>query len=97
MQEVELHINEKGRGGFYISEDGEQLGVMQIGITGKDLIAFHTEVSPDKKGKGIGKILLETMVDYARGHGLKVIPLCPYVYAQFKRNNEKYADIWKKE
>ncbi|HEU4902844.1 MAG TPA: N-acetyltransferase [Flavisolibacter sp.] len=36
-----------------------------------------------------------TMVDYARKNGLKVIPLCPYVHAQFKRHPADYADVWK--
>lgn len=36
------------------------------------------------------------MSDYAREHELKVIPLCFYVYAQFKRHPEQYAGIWKK-
>jgi predicted GNAT family acetyltransferase len=36
------------------------------------------------------------MAAYARGHHLKVIPLCPFVNAQFKRHPEEYADIWEK-
>ena len=37
------------------------------------------------------------MVDYARKHDLKVIPLCPYVHAQFKRHPDEYADVWNKQ
>jgi hypothetical protein len=37
------------------------------------------------------------MVDYARKNKLKVIPLCPYVHAQFKRHPKEYADVWNNE
>jgi uncharacterized protein len=36
------------------------------------------------------------MVDYAREHKLKVIPLCPYVNAQFRRHPDQYQDVWNK-
>jgi predicted GNAT family acetyltransferase len=34
------------------------------------------------------------MVGYARERKLKIIPLCPYVQAQFKRHPDTYADVW---
>ncbi|RYG04616.1 MAG: N-acetyltransferase, partial [Chitinophagaceae bacterium] len=45
-------------------------------------------------GKGLAKELLNTMVAYARANRLKVVPLCPYVHAQFKRHPEDFADVW---
>jgi hypothetical protein len=38
--------------------------------------------------------MLQAMVDHARKNGLKVIPLCPYVHAQFKRHPQEYSDLW---
>jgi uncharacterized protein len=35
------------------------------------------------------------MTNYARSHRLQVIPLCPYVHAQFKRHPDEYADLWR--
>ncbi len=94
MVEIKTVLNEKGRGSFLLMEDGKQMGEMMIGITGTHIIAFHTEVAPEAEGKGFGRQLLNTMVEYAREHHLKVKPLCPYVYAQFKRHPEEYADLW---
>jgi predicted GNAT family acetyltransferase len=45
----------------------------------------------------VAQQLLNHMVEYAREHKLKVIPLCPYVLAQFKRHPEKYVDLWNKD
>lgn len=95
MEEVKLDFNEKRNGHFYINDNDEQIAEMQIGLSGDDLTVYHTEVSPKAGGKGLAKELLKAMVDYARKNHLKVIPLCPYVFAQFKRHPDEYADIWK--
>lgn len=94
MNAVETNIAENGRGHFYVTEDGLRAGEMEFSIAGDQLTVYHTEVFESAKGKGLGKVLLTAMVEYARGRQLHVIPLCPYVYAQFKRNKEQYADIW---
>jgi predicted GNAT family acetyltransferase len=49
------------------------------------------------KGQGVAGQLLSAMVAYARANTLKVIALCPYVTAQFKRHPEEYGDVWKKD
>ncbi len=96
MEEIQLKLNEKNHGGFYIVDGEEELGEMEISIAGDKLTVYHTEVSPKLEGKGFAKKLLATMVDYARKSDLKVIPLCPFVNAQFKRHPDEYADIWNK-
>lgn len=94
MEDVKLGFDEKGYGKFSISEENEQIAEMVISITGNDLTVYHTEVFPKGEGKGLAKKLLAAMVDHARQHALKVIPLCPYVHAQFKRHPDEYADVW---
>ena len=97
MAEVKLNLDEKKHGAFYIMEGAEQMGEMVIGISGSNLTVYHTEVSAKTEGKGYAKKLLNEMVDYARKNSLKVIPLCPYVHAQFGRHPQEYADVWNKE
>ena len=94
---VELKLDKKNNGGFYIMDEAEQIAEMAISISGNNLTVYHTEVSQKAEGKGLGKELLSAMVDHARKNGLKVIALCPFVHAQFKRHPEQYADIWNKE
>ncbi len=96
MEDVQLKLNEKGFGHFYIMEADDQLGEMEVRISGSDLIVYHTEVSTRAKGKGYAKILLAEMVGHARKSNLNVIPLCPFVRAQFERHPDQYSDIWKK-
>jgi len=94
MADIQVRLNQKGHGAFYVYENGQQLGEMVIGIAGKTLTVYHTEVMPEAEGKGYGRQLLNAMVAYAREHQLQVMPLCPYVHAQFKHYPEDYADVW---
>jgi predicted GNAT family acetyltransferase len=86
MSEVKLNLNEVGHGAFYAMDGPEQLGKMVVGIKESELTVYHTEVSHKAEGQGIAKKMLDEMVAYSRAHDLKVIPLCPYVLAQFKRH-----------
>lgn len=94
MDDVRLNLNANGHGTFYIMDGDEQMGEMVVSIAGSNLTVYHTEVSAKAEGKGLAKKLLTAMVEYARTKGLKVIPLCPYVHAQFKRHPEEYRDLW---
>ena len=94
MEEIKLKLNDHGRGAFVIEEGNERLAEMDLGIAGNNLTVYHTEVSEKLKGKGVAAQLLSKMVEYAREHEQKVIPLCSYVQAQFKRHPEQYQDIW---
>lgn len=95
--EVQFKVDDSGKGAFFIEEGGSRVAEMVISISGNNLTVFHTEVSESLKGKGVATLLLETMVQYVRDNNLKVIPLCPYVNAQFRRHKDKYDTIWNKE
>ena len=97
MDEIQFKLHDNGKGAFYIEENGEQLATMEIGIKDNNMTVYHTEVSEKLKGKGVATSLLTTMVDYARKNNLKVIALCPFVSAQFKRHPELYNDIWNQD
>ncbi len=96
MEEAILKLNEQNQGAFVIMEGEEQLGEMVLSISGPELTVYHTEVSPKAEGRGLAKVLLNAMVAYARAHQLKVVPLCPFVHAQFKRHPQEFEDIWVK-
>lgn len=94
MFEVNLELDDNGKGAFKLTEDGTEVGEMVVGILGASMRVYHTEVDPAFEGKGLAKKLLETMAAYARENNLKVTPLCEYVHAQFKRHPEEFTDIW---
>ncbi|HRE51191.1 MAG TPA: GNAT family N-acetyltransferase [Flavitalea sp.] len=96
MENISLMLNEQGHGGFYIKDGDKQVAEMSVSLAGNVLTVHHTEVFPEAEGKGLGKRLFAGMTDYARKNGLTVVALCPFVYAQFKKNRQEYADIWRR-
>ena len=94
MNEVQLSINEQQEGMFFIKDGEDTVGEMVFSLSPTHLTVYHTEVAQKPETKGFAVKLLDAMVNYARNHSLKVIPLCPYVHLQFKRYPEKFADLW---
>jgi uncharacterized protein len=96
MNDIELKLKDNGQGVFVIEEGDARLAEMEIAVSNGNLTVYHTEVAEQLKGKGVAAKLLSSMATYARENKLKVVPLCPYVLAQFKRHPDQYADIWNK-
>ena len=47
--------------------------------------ATHTGVPREMEGKGVGSKLFQAMVEDARAEGYKVLPVCPFIVAKYKR------------
>lgn len=58
------------------------------------IIIDHTLVPDAFRGQGVGLKLVERGVADARAAGKKIIPLCPFAAAQFRRHPE-WADVLK--
>lgn len=88
---IQHRIGDVGhKGMFYVGNDGGILAEMVYTMAGpQKMIIEHTEVDDSLGGKGVGKQLLMTAVEYARTHNIKIIPLCPFAKAMF----DKLAEI----
>ncbi|WP_405204948.1 GNAT family N-acetyltransferase [Aquimarina sp. LLG6339-5] len=84
---MEIEIRERENKGFAIArENDKKAGLMSYSIPGSDFIIIdHTEVEPEYNGKGVGKKLLYKIVEMAREKNLKILPLCPFANAMFKK------------
>ncbi|MFD2725900.1 GNAT family N-acetyltransferase [Hyunsoonleella rubra] len=81
------------KGCFYVEMEGEQKAEMTYTFAGDNkIIIDHTEVDPSLKGQGVGYKLVETAVAYAREKNIKILPLCPFANAVFKKRKE-YSDV----
>jgi hypothetical protein len=61
---------------------------------GDTLMVLHTEVPRSIEGRGLGSVLVQGMLDLARSHGDKVVPLCGFV-RHFIAEHPDYADLVK--
>ncbi|WP_298902087.1 GNAT family N-acetyltransferase [uncultured Psychroserpens sp.] len=87
------HEDYGNKGRFYYELNGKEKGLMTYSHAGADkIIIDHTEVDPSLKGQGIGYMLVEASVDYARANSIKILPLCPFAAAVFKKRT-KYNDV----
>ncbi len=83
-----------GKGGrFFLHENGKDLAEMSYVWAGEErFIIDHTEVDPSLEGKGVGKALVATGVEFAREKKASILPLCPYAKKVMERMPE-YADV----
>lgn len=87
------HKQVGGKGMFFVQQEGAILAEMVYTmVSAEKMIIEHTEVSDELRGQNIGFQLVNTAVEYARNHGIKIFPLCPFANAVFKKKPE-FADV----
>ena len=82
---------------FYVGDNTEEpLAEITIVLKGpKQFIINHTMVSDELRGQGVGDLLLEEVVKYARESNRQIIPVCPFAKARLEKNRRQYADVLK--
>ena len=56
------------------------------------IIADHTGVDDSLRGTGVARALVDRLVADARRDGIRIVPQCSYVLAQFRRNPD-WSDV----
>jgi predicted GNAT family acetyltransferase len=83
------HTKSGSKGLFFVEYEGEVAAEMVYTMpAGDQMLIEHTEVSDTLRGKNIGYELVHAGVEYARHHGLKIIPLCPFAKAVLSKKLE---------
>jgi predicted GNAT family acetyltransferase len=92
----EIELENSGSKGRYVlrSPDGDEAEMTFTTIGQHQIIIDHTEVPDAFRGQGAGLRLVTRAVEDARAAGKKIIPLCPFANAQFRRHKE-WADVLK--
>lgn len=81
------------RGRFVTTVDGHEaeLTYSKLGDSG-NVVADHTGVPTAIGGRGIASALVKFLVADAKAGGYRIVPLCPFVKAQFEKHPE-WADV----
>lgn len=75
-----------------VADLGEEAELELSRVSGALMIAAHTGVPEAMAGRGVGMALVDRLIADARAEGFRIIPLCPFVKAQFGRHPE-WADV----
>lgn len=88
MEHTVQHHESGSKGAFFVADaTGQQIATMTYSRANAGLIIIdHTDVDPSLAGQGVGRALLNALVDWARNSNTKVMPLCPFATAQFKKD-----------
>ena len=79
-------------GRFELLVDGEVAGVAEYHARGDVVVVPHTEIAVDRRGQGLGAVLVAGVLDELRRRGARVVPRCWYV-AEFIEAHPAYADL----
>ena len=82
---------ERGRYELYV--DGELTGVADYHPEpGGAVVLPHTEIAADRRGRGLGAVLVRGVLDDLRAEGRTVVPRCWYV-AEYIAGHPEDADM----
>ena len=93
--ELTITRSEEGSKGRYEARVEGHDGVGELTFSRMSptkIIADHTAVDESLRGTGVGKALVERLIADARSDGFNIVPLCPYVRAQYQRHPE-WSDV----
>jgi predicted GNAT family acetyltransferase len=82
---VRLVVGEK-ESAFVYEVEGKKLAEMVYMMSEPNkLVILHTEVDESLKGLSVGKKLQTALVEYVRANNIKVVPVCPFAKAMFRK------------
>lgn len=96
MSRITITKEDGPRHGRYVARiDGiDAEGEITFTHRGPGIIsADHTGVPDAMGGQGVARALLNFLLDDARQAGFRIIPLCPYVRAQYARHPD-WSDLF---
>ena len=88
-------VNNTGLHRFEVTMDGSTAH-LEYRLVSNLISLIHTEVPEALEGRGIGAALAKAGLEYAREHGIQVVPLCPFVQSYLKRHPEYQDLVWQK-
>ena len=92
MQPISIRHSEEEQTFYAELEQGE--GELAYSMPEDEIMDLaHTYVSENMRGQGVAEALVQAAVDYARQHGYKIIPTCPYVGLYVKRHANEVKDV----
>lgn len=95
MTSISVRKETSAHGGRYVATVEGAAGEAELVFSTRSpelITADHTEAPNSLRGTGAAAALVAYMIEDARSHGFKIVPLCPYVLAQYRKHPD-WADV----
>lgn len=95
MADIRIEREDGEKGGRYVARIPGIEGEAEITFTRREpnvISADHTGAPESMRGTGAAQALVEYMIADARRAGFRILPICPYVRAQYRKHPE-WADV----
>ncbi len=85
---ADIEHEEGNRGGaFFLERGGARVATATYRNSEPNIITIeHTEVDESLSGQGIGRVLIDATVSWAREAGVRVRAVCPYARDRFVKD-----------
>ena len=80
------------RSRYELFVDGELAGIADYHLSGNAVVFPHTEIAGQRRGQGLGAVLVQAALEDVRQAGRTVVPRCWYV-AQFIGDHPEFRDL----
>ncbi|TVQ21303.1 MAG: N-acetyltransferase [Spirochaetaceae bacterium] len=90
MEHQVIHDPERHR--FLVHELGHEAYLSYYELPDKVLDLAETQTPNEIRGRGIATAMIRFALDYARQHGYRVVPGCPFVRTYIDRHPQ-FADL----
>lgn len=74
---------------IFAMENGKEVGNIEYKLDNGIMTITHTRAHVE--GRGIGRLLVEAAIAYAKSQGMKILPQCSYAHALMNRVEEYRA------
>lgn len=74
---------------FFVRFEDDEADLVYTRVGPKLIDLQHTYVPESARGQGVADALAEAAFDYAREHGDRIVPSCPFVRVWLRRHPEQ--------
>ena len=86
---IDIERRDGKQRGYYAALDGPgTVGELHYARQDGRIVATHTEVDEQHRGRGIALELVKALVADARAEGMRIVPHCSYVRRQLETHPE---------
>ena len=83
------HEEARNKGKFFVEEDGKRFAELAyFKATAHKMNIYHTEVSEQLRGQGVGSDMVKAAVELAHKNDMKIVASCPYARKIIERSAE---------